>query len=133
MMTKINNKQSYYTAMAEIEKYLAKGFSALTEEEDEHLDRLSREVEAWELKEYPMPVKPSFPEILAFLIQNKKYSQTELSNKLSISNSLLSSILNGKKQPNLDVVINLHNTFGIDANIILESISENLPEKVKST
>ena len=66
MMTKINNKQSYYTAMAEIEKYLAKGFSALTEEEDEHLDRLSREVEAWELKEYPMPVKPSFPEILAF-------------------------------------------------------------------
>jgi antitoxin component HigA of HigAB toxin-antitoxin module len=104
MTTKINNKQSYYTAMAEIEKYLAKGFSALTEEEEEHLEKLSRAVEAWELKEYPMPVKPSFPEIHVFLIQNKKYSQTELSNKLSISKYLLSSILNGKKQPNLEVV-----------------------------
>jgi antitoxin component HigA of HigAB toxin-antitoxin module len=66
MTTKINNKQSYYTAMAEIEKYLAKGFSALTEEEEEHLEKLSRAVEAWELKEYPMPVKPSFPEIHTF-------------------------------------------------------------------
>jgi antitoxin component HigA of HigAB toxin-antitoxin module len=52
MMTKINNKQSYNAAMDEMEKYLAKGFSVLTEEEEEHLYKLSREVEAWELKEY---------------------------------------------------------------------------------
>jgi hypothetical protein len=36
----------------------------------------------------------------------------------------LSSIINGKKQPNLEVVISLHKAFGIDANILLESISE---------
>ncbi len=131
MKTKINNKQAYYTALAEIEKYLAKGFSALTKEEEAHLDQLSGAVEAWELKEFPMPVNPSFTEILVYLIQNKNYSQTELSNKLSISSSLLSSILNGKKQPNLEVVINLHNTFGIDANILLESISEYQSEKSK--
>jgi len=116
--------------MAEIETYLAKGFSALTTEEEDRLEELSKAVEVWELKEYPMPMKPSFPDILSYLIQYNKYSQTELSNKLSISNSLLSSIINGKKQPNLEVVINLHKTFGIDANILLESISGNLTESL---
>jgi antitoxin component HigA of HigAB toxin-antitoxin module len=48
-MTKINNKQQYYSAMAEIESYLQKGFSNLNEKEDNHLDELSRAVEAWEL------------------------------------------------------------------------------------
>ena len=131
-MTKIKNKQAYYTAMAEIEKYLEKGFSALTEGEKEHLDQLSIVVEAWELKEYLMPMQPNFLDILVYLIQKKKYSQTELSNKLSISNSFLSSILNGKKQPNLEVVINLHNNFGIDANILVESISKKTNQKIKA-
>jgi antitoxin component HigA of HigAB toxin-antitoxin module len=130
-MTKINNKQTYYAAMAEIERYLEKGFAALSSKEEEHLEQLSRAVESWELKEYPMPVKPSFPDILTYLIQYKKYSQTDLSNKLSISNSLLSSILSGKKQPNLEVVINLHKTFDIDANILIESIAGNKEKNIK--
>lgn len=109
--------------MAEIESYLQKGFSNLTETEENHLDDLSRAVEAWELKEYPMPVQPSFQDILIYIMQYKRYSQSKLSEDLSISKSLLSEILNGKKQPNLDLVINLHQGFGIDANILLESIS----------
>jgi antitoxin component HigA of HigAB toxin-antitoxin module len=123
MTKKINNKQQYYSAMAEIESYLQKGFSNLTETEENHLDDLSRAVEAWELKEYPMPVQPSFQDILIYIMQYKRYSQSKLSEDLSISKSLLSEILNGKKQPNLDLVINLHQGFGIDANILLESIS----------
>jgi len=96
-MTKINNKQQYYSAMAEIESYLQKGFSNLTEKEDDHLDELSRAVEAWELKEYPMPMQPSFPEILIYIMQFKRFSQSQLSENLLISKSLLSEILNGKK------------------------------------
>ncbi|MDP4213082.1 MAG: helix-turn-helix domain-containing protein [Bacteroidota bacterium] len=123
MKKKINNKQQYYSAMAEIENYLQKGISNLTETEENHLDELSRAVEIWELKEYPMPMQPSFQEILIYIMQYKRYSQAKLSEDLSISKSLLSEILSGKKQPNLDLVINLHQGFGIDANILLESIS----------
>jgi antitoxin component HigA of HigAB toxin-antitoxin module len=134
-MTKINNKQQYYAAMAEIESYLQKGFSMLTSEEDDRLDALSKAVEAWELKEYPMPVQPSLPDILVYLMQYKRSSQAELSESLSISKSLLSEILNGKKKPNLELIINLHKNFGIDANILLESVSTskaNSPETKKS-
>ena len=123
MAKKINNKQQYYAAMAEIESYLQKGFSHLTPAEDEHLEELSKAVEVWELKEYPMPMQPSFPDILIYVMQYKRYTQSELSDDLSISKSLLSEILNGKKQPNLNIVVSLHKKFGIDANVLLESVS----------
>ncbi len=133
-MTKISNKQQYYSSMAEIESYLQKGFSQLNKKEENHLDELSKAVEAWELKEYPMPMQPTIPDILIYLMQYKRFSQSELSENLSISKSLFSEILNGKKQPNLDIVINLHKSFGIDANILLESVSSSAtkPEKRKS-
>jgi antitoxin component HigA of HigAB toxin-antitoxin module len=133
-MTKISNKQQYYSSMAEIESYLQKGFSQLNKKEENHLDELSKAVEAWELKEYPMPMQPTIPDILIYLMQYKRFSQSELSENLSISKSLFSEILNGKKQPNLDIVINLHKSFGIDANILLESVSSSatIPEKRKS-
>jgi SAM-dependent methyltransferase len=99
---------------------LQKGFSSLTNKEETHLDELSKAVEKWEIKEYPMPVQPSFPEILAFVMYNKKLTQSELSKNLEVSPSLLSEILNGKKQPNIDIVKNLHLQFHIDGNIWLE-------------
>ena len=123
MPKKITSKQQYYAAMAEIESYLQKGFSNLTTKEEDHLEELSKAVEAWELKEYPMPMQPSFPDILIYVMQFKRYTQTELSEDLSISKSLLSEILNGKKQPNLNIIVSLHKKFGIDANILLESVS----------
>src|SRR5215211_1010457 len=119
----INNKQQYYSAMAEIESYLQKGFSNLSEKEETQLEKLSKAVEAWELKEFPMPMQPSFTDILLYIMQYKRFSQSELSENLSISKSLLSEILNGKKQPNLDIVLNLYKTFHIDANTLLDSIS----------
>jgi antitoxin component HigA of HigAB toxin-antitoxin module len=119
----INNKQQYYSAMAEIESYLQKGFSNLSEKEEAQLEKLSKAVEAWEIKEFPMPMQPSFPDILLYIMQYKRFSQSELSENLSISKSLLSEILNGKKQPNLDIVVNLYKTFHIDANTLLDSIS----------
>jgi HTH-type transcriptional regulator/antitoxin HigA len=133
-MTKINNKQQYYAAMAEIESYLQKGFSNLSEKEEDRLDELSKAVEIWELKEYPMPMEPSFADILLYVMEHKRFSQSELSDSLSVSKSLLSEILNGKKQPNLDIVISLHKGFGIDANILLDSVavSQGQWEKRKS-
>jgi len=109
--------------MAEIESYLQKGFSNLSEKEEAQLEKLSKAVEAWEIKEFPMPMQPSFPDILLYIMQYKRFSQSELSENLSISKSLLSEILNGKKQPNLDIVVNLYKTFHIDANTLLDSIS----------
>jgi HTH-type transcriptional regulator/antitoxin HigA len=128
-MIKIGNKQQYYSAMAEIENYLQKGFANLSVKEDDHLGQLSRAVEAWEIKEYPMPMSPSFTDILIHIMNQTRFSQTDLSKELNVSKSLLSEILNGNKQPNLEIVINLHKRFDIDANIILQGITVSQQKK----
>ncbi|MHA4809403.1 helix-turn-helix domain-containing protein [Flavitalea flava] len=131
-MIKIENKQQYYSAMAEIESYLQKGFANLSVTEDNHLAELSNAVEVWEMKEYPMPMNPSFVDILLYIMQQKHISQSDLSANLSVSKSLISEIINGNKQPNIDVVINLYNKFNIDARIILDSINLQQPKMEKT-
>jgi HTH-type transcriptional regulator / antitoxin HigA len=119
---KIENKQQYYLAMSEIEKYLEKGFASLTEEEDEQLYTLSQAVESWELAAYPMPINPSLKDILNHIMFAKDINQTQLSAMLNISKSALSEFLSGNKKPNLEVAKQLHAQFQIDGNLLLESL-----------
>ncbi len=119
---KIENKQQYYLAMSEIEKYLEKGFASLTVEEDEHLYTLSQAVESWELAAYPMPINPSLKDILNHIMFAKDINQTQLSAMLNISKSALSEFLSGNKKPNLEVAKQLHAQFQIDGNLLLESL-----------
>ena len=118
----IENKQAYHAAMAEIESYLAKGFAQLSESEEIRLDELSEAVAAWEEKTFPMPVNPTFIDILKWVLDVKRLKQTELANTLEISKGYLSSLLKGTKQPNLEVLKNLHKKFSLDGNLLLESI-----------
>lgn len=131
-MIKIDNKQKYYSAMAEIETYLHRGFSKLSKKEDQRLHELSVAVEAYEMQEYPMPVQPSFNEILIYVMQKKGLTQTELSKSLEVSKSFISEVLSGKKEPNVDLLKNLHFQFHIDGNILLDSLTRSqkqTPEK----
>lgn len=121
-MYKLTNKQQYYEAMAAIESYLQKGFSNLSAAEDKHLNELSRAVEIWEMKEYPMPLKPDFKAILLYIMNSNQYNQSQLSGELGISRSLFSEILSGRKSPNVSLVKQVHDRFQIDGNLLLDSL-----------
>lgn len=118
----IHNKKTYYEAMAEIETYLEKGFDNLTEAEEIRLDELSSAVEVWENTAYPMPLEPAFKDILLYLMETKSINQSQLSNELQVSSSLVSEIIRGKKLPNIEILVNMHKKFQIDGNLLLESI-----------
>lgn len=119
---KIETKQQYYEAMAAIESYLQKGFSNLSETEDSHLNELSKAVEIWEMKEFPMPIKPDFKAILHHIMAIHRFNQSQLANELEISKSQFSEILSGRKTPNINVVKSVHDKFHIDGNVLLDSI-----------
>lgn len=53
-MITISDKRQYDLAMAQIETFLQKGFANLSEQEEIQLDELSKAVELWEQKEYPV-------------------------------------------------------------------------------
>jgi rubrerythrin len=52
----IHDEHGYNAAMSIIDGYIRKGFAHLTAEEESHLEKLSKAVEEWERKKYPMPV-----------------------------------------------------------------------------
>lgn len=122
MHMKIETKQQYYEAMGAIEAYLQKGFSNLSAEEDSHLNELSKAAEIWEMKEYPMPIKPDFKAILLHIMTIHHFNQTQLAIELEISKSQFSEILSGRKAPNLSLVKSVHDKFHIDGNILLDSL-----------
>lgn len=121
-MKNIDNKQAYYQAMAEIESYIQKGFSNLTDAEDARLDELSKAVEVWEAKEYPLPLKPDIKTIFLYVMEVNSFNQSRLAEELRISKAFLSEMIRGRKDPNVGVLKNLHTRFKIDGNVLLESI-----------
>ena len=122
-MIVITHKREYHLVMSDIETLLQKGFDALSEAEEDELEELSKAAEAWEIREYPMPLKPILSDLLGYIMFQKKMNQSELSKTLEISNTSLSEILSGKKKPNLEIVKQLHRKFQIDANLLLDSIA----------
>jgi antitoxin component HigA of HigAB toxin-antitoxin module len=72
----ITAKQDYYTAMAQIEVLLQKGFDNLTQDEDSELNELSQAVEVWEIKTYPMPINPAIKDILNFIMHQRQLNRT---------------------------------------------------------
>lgn len=121
---KIETKQAYYEAMVEIEKLLNKGFDNLSEYEELRLAEMSEAVEVWENLAYPMPIKPSFIEILEYLLKSHNIKKGELAERLGVKPSSITALFNGR-EPNATILGNLHTNFGLDGNLILESLFTN--------
>jgi HTH-type transcriptional regulator/antitoxin HigA len=121
-MEEIKNNSEYYTCLARIESLIEKGFEQLSENETSELAQLSEKVEIYEIRKYPMPLKPSVSDILGTIMREKRLNQSELSKILGVTDSTLSSILNGKRKLTLELAKELHIKFQIDGNLILETI-----------
>ena len=121
------NNSEYFSALALIEKFIEKGFDKLSPQETEELAQLSKRVELYEMKKYPMPLHASVTNLLESVMREKRINKSELSKILEISNSTLSEILNGKRSINLKIAKRLHDKFMIDGNVILE-LQTTIPE-----
>ena len=120
---KIETNSQYHTALARIEKLIEKGFNKLTKSETAELESLSRLVEAFETKKFPMPLYADIRDVLEHYMNENDINQSKLSQLLEISNSALSEILNGKKKLNMNIAKKIHQKLKIDGNLILELAS----------
>jgi HTH-type transcriptional regulator/antitoxin HigA len=123
METKIIDLKEYNKIMSEIETYLQRGFSNLTETETAELKRLSLLAEAFEDKFYKFPYAPqTLTEMIEFKMFEKRLKKKELAQLLEVSSSRLSEIMHGKRKINLDFAKRLHQKLNIDANFILQNV-----------
>lgn len=118
----MNTNSDYYSALAQIEALIEKGFENLTVEETKLLSILSEEVEKFEATKYPMPLYSSITGLLESIMMEKRLNKSQLSNLLGVPNSTLSEIMNGKRRINLKIARKMHDKLKIDGNLIFDSL-----------
>ena len=113
----IKTEQDYQIALKEI----AKIFHARPNTADgDLLEVLSLLVHDYEGKHYK--IEPlSAIEALKYEMEEQGLTQSGLAKRIGISKSVISEILNGKKQMSVSFMRFLHNELGIPANILLAS------------
>lgn len=121
-MKQIQNRREYHLAMAEIEAFLAKGFSNLNDTDESKLEKLSRMVSEYEKVHFPMPVKHDVTTILEAYMTENGLTRQRLASFLGVGNSTLSEILNKRRPITLDFAKKLHARIHLDGNLILEMI-----------
>jgi HTH-type transcriptional regulator/antitoxin HigA len=108
--------------IAEMEKLLQKGFSNLTEQEEDDLEKVSLKVQQYEVVHFPMPVVHDIYTLIEAYMKENGLSRQKLAAFLGVGNSTLSEILNKKRPVTLDFAKKMHSKLNFDGNMILEMI-----------
>ncbi len=122
MILTVETQKHYEQALAEIEVFLAKGSSNMTEADLAELQRLSLLVERYEDEHYPMPVEPAtLPEMIRLRMFQENLKQRDAAMMLGITETRLSEVLSGKRKVNMDLAKRLHDRLHIRAEYILKT------------
>jgi HTH-type transcriptional regulator / antitoxin HigA len=127
MKEKIETHDTYIDVMTTIEKTLQKvtqkgGFSGLSPEEADELQRLSLLAETYENSIPVFPINPpqSLEQMIRLKMMQMNMKQKEMSKILGITESHLSEILTKKRRVNIDIAKKLRSVLKIEADFILD-------------
>ena len=118
----INNKSDYNAVMKRIDVLMKKGEGNLIKKENTELRRLSIEAQAYEKSIYHIPAPSTIEGMIELRMYEMKLKQHQLAQKLGISNTKLSLILNGKQKMDLVFLKAVHSKLNVDAAFILSKI-----------
>ena len=119
-MKAIKTKKEYYSAMAQIETFLEKGFENLTKAENQELKLLSSRIEGFEKVHFPMPVQHDLTSLLDAYMRENGLTKQQMAILLEVDNSTLNNILEKKNPLTLSFAKLLHQKIHLDGNLILE-------------
>lgn len=122
---KVSETKSYKEAETKMNELLAivtekGGFDKLSKKENAELDKYTEIVKKYEDKMYHIPIPQTLQGLIELKMYENKIKQKELAKMLRTTETKLSEILNRKRKPNVSFLKALHETFGIDGNLLLE-------------
>ena len=103
-------------AMEQIDALMLK--DDLSENDARHLEVLAILVEKYENEHFPVEL-PTPVEAIEFRIDQLGINRSELANLIGFPKSRVSEVLNGKRNPSLDMMRALHEKLGIPADVLL--------------
>jgi HTH-type transcriptional regulator/antitoxin HigA len=119
-MKTILNETDYSQLMGKIDALMARGSQNVSKEELEELREMALAAQAYEQSKYVI----NAPDTLIGMIEMKMFemnlNQKELADKLNISTTKLSLIMNGKQKADVAFLKAVHKVLHIDAGFVLE-------------
>ena len=111
-------------AMAQIDALMLK--DELSEQEVHHLEVLAILVEKYEDVHFPVEL-PTPIEAIEFRLDQLGITRSQLASLIGFPRSRVSEVLNGKRNPSLDMMRALHEKLGIPADVLLGKAEARLP------
>jgi HTH-type transcriptional regulator/antitoxin HigA len=118
-LRRLKNDDELSSAIAVIDSLICRG--DLDDGEQDYLDVLTDIVEKYEGDEHPMH-RPTDAEMLRFLIDDRKITQSELADGTKIANSTISEILSGKRELTRSQVAIMSKYFGVRSTVFAISV-----------
>ncbi len=98
------------------------GFNGMTKKENAELNKHTQTVSAYEQLHYTIPLPETLQGLIELKMYENKLKQKELAKMLNTTDTKLSEIMHNKRKPNLTFLKALHQTFGIDGNLLLKIV-----------
>lgn len=123
MIAQIKTESTYRDALAHLDTLLKKGFSALSQNEMNELEKITQLIKAYEDIHYPTPIEPkNLIEMIELRMFQQHLNQKLLSQLLGVTETRVSEILKGKRKINVEFAKKLYERLEIDADFILRYV-----------
>lgn len=121
------SKAEFVKAELEMEKLLALatqkgGFSMLSEEETNDLEKNTQIVKLYEEENFSIPMPETFEGLLELKMFEKKLKQKDLAKILQTTDTQLSEIIHKKRKPSVAFLKSMNQVLGIDGNLLLRIV-----------
>ena len=96
------------------------GFAHLTKKESAELDTYTKIVNIYENTHYTIALPQTIQGLIELKMFEKNLKQKELAKMLHVTDTKLSEIMHNKRKPGIAFLKALHQTLGIDGNLLLK-------------
>lgn len=119
-MDKIKKEADYKLVMLEIDRLMAKGSKNVSLEELAEIRKLAISAQEYEQAKYVIEPPDSLIGMIEMRMYEMKLKQKDLADKLNISTTKLSLIMNGKQKADVEFLKSVHAELNVDAEFILK-------------
>ncbi len=115
----IKSEGDYKRAMSKILEMMNKGEGNLTKAEGTKLKNIALAAQAYEKRIYTISPPKTLEGMIELKMYERKLKQKDLAKLMGLSESKISQILSGKREPDVTFLKAAHQKLGIDASFLL--------------
>ena len=118
----IGKDSEYKKVMKKIESLMNKGSGSVTESELSEIRELALLAQSYEKQNFVIKTPSTLAGVIEMKMYEMRLKQTEIAQKLNVSNTKLSMIMSGKQKPDVAFLKSVHEQLYVDANLLFDVI-----------